>query len=316
MKEARSGSTLEKLLDRGEFVVTAELGPPRSVDGGILDEKIAALKDAADAVNVTDNQTSIVRVSSIGVATYLVRQGIEPVIQVTCRDRNRIAIQSDLLGAALGGVKNVLCITGDHQCFGDHPQAKQVYDIDSIQLVGIVKDMRDRKVFQSGQEIRNSKKAEIHEPRFLIGAVENPFADPFEWRVSRLEKKINAGADFIQTQCVYDMERFAAWMKEVVARGLHQRAKILAGLTPIRSLGMLKHMKNEVAGILIPDSLAERLRAAKDVKAEGVQICLEQIEQLRRMEGVAGIHLMTVEWEAAVAQIVGAAGLLPRPKAA
>ncbi len=316
MKEARSGSTLEKLLDRGEFVVTAELGPPRSVDGGILDQKIAALRDAADAVNITDNQTSIVRVSSIGVATYLVRQGIEPVIQVTCRDRNRIAIQSDLLGAALGGVKNVLCITGDHQCFGDHPQAKQVYDIDSIQLVGIVKDMRDRKVFQSGQEIRNSKKAEIHEPRFLIGAVENPFADPMEWRVSRLEKKINAGADFIQTQCVYDMERFAAWMKEVVARGLHQKAKILAGLTPIRSLGMLKHMKNEVAGILIPDSLAERLGAAKDVKAEGVQICLEQIEQLRRMEGVAGIHLMTVEWEAAVAQIVGAAGLLPRPKAA
>ncbi len=310
MKELKCGSALEMLLDRGEFVVTAELGPPRSVDCKVLDDKIAALKDAADAINITDNQTSIVRVSSIASALYLVDHGLEPVIQVACRDRNRIAIQSDLLGAALGGVKNILCITGDH------PQAKQVYDIDSIQLVRMARDMRDGKVFQSGQEIRNSRRAEVHEPRFLIGAVENPFADPMEWRVNRLEKKINAGADFIQTQCVYDMERFAAWMEEVVARGLHKKVKILAGLTPIRSLGMLKHMKSEVAGIIIPDSLAGRLTAAKDIKAEGVQVCLEQIAELRTMEGVAGIHLMTVEWEAAVPRIVGEAGLLPRPKAA
>jgi len=316
VSKLKSGSTLERLLDRGEFVVTAELGPPRSVDPKVLDDKISALKDSADAINITDNQTSIVRVSSIAAAAYLVRQGLEPVVQVACRDRNRIAIQSDLLGAALSGVKNILCITGDHQCFGDHPQAKQVYDIDSVQLIQMVRDMRDRGVFQGGQEIRNSKKAEIHEPRFLIGAVENPFADPMEWRVSRLEKKVNAGADFIQTQCVYDMERFAAWMREVVERGLHSRVKILAGLTPIRSLGMLKHMKENVAGIAIPDSLAERLGAAKDIKAEGLRVCLEQIERLRAMEGVAGIHLMTVEWEAAVPQIVGAAGLLPRPKAA
>ncbi len=312
----KSGSTLEKLLERGEFVVTAELGPPRSVDAGTLDEKIALLKDSADAINITDNQTSVVRISSIGTAMYLVRRDLEPVIQVACRDRNRIAIQSDLLGAALNGVRNVLCISGDHQSFGDHPQAKQVYDIDSVQLVTIVKDMRDRKVFQNGQEIRNSKKAQIREPRFLIGAVENPFADPMEWRVNRLEKKVTAGADFIQTQCVYDMDRFAAWMKEVVARGLHRKVKILAGITPIRSVGMLKYMKSNVAGVIIPDALVDRLSAARDIKAEGLAVCLEQIEQLKSMEGVAGIHLMTVEWEAAVPQIVKSAGLLPRPRAA
>jgi len=206
VSELKSDSNLEKLLTKGEFVVTGELGPPKSVDMSVLDEKIAALSGAVDAVNITDNQTAIVRISSIGTAFYVMARGLEPVVQMTCRDRNRLAIQADLLGAYLNGARNLLCLTGDHQSFGNHPQAKQVYDIDSMQLIYMVKQMRDEKIFQCGEEIRNNKKSEIHEPRFFIGAAANPFADPLEWRVSRLEKKAAAGVDFIQTQCVYDMD--------------------------------------------------------------------------------------------------------------
>jgi 5,10-methylenetetrahydrofolate reductase len=316
VSELKSDSKLEKLLARGEFVVTGELGPPKSVDMSVLDEKIGALSGAVDAVNITDNQTAIVRISSIGTAFYIMARGLEPVVQMTCRDRNRLAIQADLLGAYLNGARNLLCLTGDHQSFGNHPQAKQVYDIDSIQLIWMVKQMRDEKTFQCGEEIRNSKKAEIHEPRFFIGAAANPFADPLEWRVSRLEKKAAAGVDFVQTQCVYDMECFRRWMEEVVARGLHKKVKILAGITPVRSLGMLRYMKSSVAGISIPDSLMERFEKAADVKEEGKQFALEQIEQFRRMEGVAGVHIMAIEAEKTVRGIVEDAGLLPRPQAA
>jgi methylenetetrahydrofolate reductase (NADPH) len=316
VNELKTASRLETLLARGEFVVTAELGPPKSVDRRVLDKKIEALKNKVDATNITDNQTSIVRICSIGTGYYVQSRGIEPIVQMTCRDRNRLAIQSDLLGASLNGMKNLLCITGDHQSFGNHPQAKQVYDLDSIQLVKMVKDMRDAKVFQCGEEIRNGKDAEIFEPRFFIGAAENPFADPKEWRVDRLEKKIAAGADFIQTQCIYDLERFAEWMKEVVARGVHKKVKILAGITPIRSLGMLKYMKTSVPGISVPDSLVARISSAKNAKEEGLRFCQEQIAQFRKMEGVAGIHIMAIEWETIVPEIVEAAGLLPRPQAA
>jgi len=269
-----------------------------------------------DAVNITDNQTAIVRISSIGTAFYIMARGLEPVVQMTCRDRNRLAIQADLLGAYLNGARNLLCLTGDHQSFGNHPQAKQVYDIDSMQLIYMVKQMRDEKIFQCGEEIRNGKKAEIHEPRFFIGAAANPFADPLEWRVSRLEKKAAAGVDFVQTQCVYDMDCFRHWMEEVVARDLHKRVKILAGITPIRSLGMLRYMKSSVAGISIPDSLIERFENTADVKEEGKAFALEQIDQFRRMEGVAGVHIMAIEAEKTVRGIVQDAGLLPRPEAA
>jgi len=257
-----------------------------------------------------------VRISSIGTAFYVMSRGLEPVVQMTCRDRNRLAIQADLLGAYLNGARNLLCLTGDHQSFGNHPQAKQVYDIDSVQLIWIVKQMRDAKTFQCGEEIRNSKKSEIHEPRFLIGAAANPFVEPLEWRVSRLEKKAAAGVDFVQTQCVYDMDRFERWMSEVVARGLHKRVKILAGITPIRSLGMLRYMKDSVAGVVIPDSLVERFEGTSDAKEEGKQFALEQIERFRRMEGVAGVHIMAIEAEKTVRGIVQDAGLLPRPQAA
>jgi len=316
VSELKSESKLEKLLAQGEFVVTGELGPPKSVDMSVLDDKIGALNGAVDAVNITDNQTAIVRISSIGTAFYIMARGLEPVVQMTCRDRNRLAIQADLLGAYLNGARNLLCLTGDHQSFGNHPQAKQVYDIDSMQLIYMVKQMRDEKIFQCGEEIRNGKKAEIHEPRFFIGAAANPFADPLEWRVSRLEKKAAAGVDFVQTQCVYDMDCFRHWMEEVVARDLHKRVKILAGITPIRSLGMLRYMKSSVAGISIPDSLIERFENTADVKEEGKAFALEQIDQFRRMEGVAGVHIMAIEAEKTVRGIVQDAGLLPRPEAA
>jgi methylenetetrahydrofolate reductase (NADPH) len=316
VSELKSDSNLEKLLAKGEFVVTGELGPPKSVDMSVLDEKIAALSGAVDAVNITDNQTAIVRISSIGTAFYVMARGLEPVVQMTCRDRNRLAIQADLLGAYLNGARNLLCLTGDHQSFGNHAQAKQVYDIDSMQLIYMVKQMRDEKTFQCGEEIRNNKKSEIHEPRFFIGAAANPFADPLEWRVSRLEKKAAAGVDFVQTQCVYDMDCFQRWIEDVVSRDLHKKVKILAGITPIRSLGMLRYMKSSVAGITIPDSLIERFEKTEDVKEEGRAFALEQIEEFRRMEGVAGVHIMAIEAEKTVRGIVEEAGLLPRPQAA
>jgi 5,10-methylenetetrahydrofolate reductase len=314
VKETKTGSKLEKLFKNGEFVVTAELGPPKSVDAGVLESKVLALKGAVDAANITDNQTAIVRISSIGTGIFVRNAGIEPIIQMTCRDRNRLAIQADLLGASLNGIRNVLCLTGDHQIFGNHPGAKHVFDIDSIQLIRIVRDMRDRGVFQCGEEIRNSKKAEVLAPEFYIGGAANPFAEPFEWRVDRLEKKVRAGVDFIQTQCIYDMERFSAWMKEVVARDLHKKVKILAGVTPLKSLGMAKYMKNNVAGVTVPDYLIERLSKAEDAKTEGLKICIEQIQRFQEMEGVAGVHIMAIEWETAVRGIVEGAGLLPRPE--
>ena len=311
--ELKTESKLEKLLKRGEFVVTGELGPPKSVDPKVIDTKIESLKGAVDAANITDNQTAIVRISSIGTASYVVRKGLEPIIQMTCRDRNRLAMQADFLGAYLNDIRNLLCLTGDHQCFGNHPQTKHVYDVDSIQLIQIVKDMRDKGVFQNGEEIKNTKKAEILPPKFFIGGAENPFAEPLEWRVFRLEKKVRAGVDFIQTQCIYDMEIFSNWMKAVVARGLHEKVKILAGITPLRSVGMAKYMKESVAGVIVPDAIIERLSKAENAEREGFKICVEQIQQFREMEGVAGVHIMAIEAEKTVRGIVEAAGLLPRP---
>lgn len=303
------GSNLERVLAAGEFAVTAELGPPRSADPDVIRKKADLLKGWVDAVNITDNQTAIVRVSSIATAKLVLDLGVEPVMQMTCRDRNRLAIQSDVLGAYLLGIRNMLCLTGDHQCFGNHPTAKNVFDLDSIQLIRMVRNMRDRKIFASGEEIRNSKKAEPKEPRLFIGCAENPFADPFEFRVIRLEKKIQAGADFVQTQCVYDMERFMRWMEQVRNKGLHEKCRILAGLTPLRSAGMARHMRDEVAGIVMPNSYVERIERSKDPKNEGVAICVEQILQTREIEGVAGVHIMAVEWEEKVPEIVEKAGL-------
>jgi len=302
----KSGSNLEKLLKRGEFVVTSELGPPRGASREVVEKKAEILKGYADAFNLTDCQTAMVRLSSIAAGTILVNMGMEPIIQMTCRDRNRIAIQSDILGAAALGMKNLLCLTGDHQCFGDHPDAKGVFDIDSIQLLDIVRQMRDEKKFQSGEDIKV-------EPRLFLGAAENPFADPFKYRAIRLAKKIRAGTDFIQTQIIYNIEKFEEWMGLVRDMGLHKKVFILAGVTPIRSLGMAKYMKKNVPGMDVPDEIIKRLEGAEKKKAEGINICLDIIERVRKIEGVAGVHIMAIEWEDIVPEIVERAGLLPRP---
>ncbi|MDO8733757.1 MAG: methylenetetrahydrofolate reductase [Elusimicrobiota bacterium] len=307
----KSDSNLEKLLESGKFVVTSELGPPKSADGETVRKKAQILKGFVDAVNITDNQTAIVRMSSIAAAVIVKEIGIEPVIQVVTRDRNRIAIQSDILGAAALGIKNVLCLTGDHQKFGNHPQSKNVFDMDSIQLIQMLKNMRDEKKFQCGEEIRNSKKEPLVEPKLFIGAAANPFADPLDFRVVRLAKKISAGADFIQTQPVFDFERFEKWMNLVREKNLHKKTAILAGVMPVKSVKALFYMKNNVPGMSIPDELINRLEKASDPKEERLKICVETIEKLKKTEGIRGVHIMAVEWEEIVPEIVKRAGLSP-----
>jgi len=303
----KSGSNLEKLLRKGEFVVTSELGPPRGASRKAVEEKAELLKGYADAFNLTDCQTAMVRLSSIASGAILLDMGMEPVVQLTCRDRNRIAMQSDILGAAALGMKNLLCLTGDHQCFGDHPEAKGVFDLDSINQLDMFRQMRDEKKFQSGEELKTE------EPKLFLGAAENPFADPFQYRAARLAKKVKAGADFIQTQIIYNVEKFEQWMSMVREMGLHKKVSILAGVTPIRSLGMAKYMKKNVPGMDVPDELIKRLEGAEKKKAEGINICLEVIERVKKIEGVAGVHIMAVEWEEIVPEITERAGLLPRP---
>lgn len=298
---------LQKLLKQKVFVATAELGPPKSADAGVILEKAGILRYVADAVNITDCQTAIVRTSSIASAVLAKGKGIDPIVQMTCRDRNRIAIQSDLLGAAALGLKNILCLTGDHQKFGNHPEAKNVFDLDSVQLISMVKGMRDDKKFLNGEEMNVS-------PDFFIGCVENPFADPFEVRAPRLAKKVLAGADFCQTQIIYNVDKFEKWMTEVRKLDVHKKAYILAGVAPLKSVGMAKYMKKFVPGMDVPDEYIERMQQAKDPKDEGIQICVDIIKKVRKIQGVAGVHIMAIEWEEAVPVITERAGLLPRPE--
>ena len=311
----KSGSRLERVLAEGHFAVTSELGPPKSADVEVIKKKAAHLKGMVDAVNITDNQTAIVRMSSMAAGLIAQQEtGLEPVMQITCRDRNRLAMQADVLGAYALGVRNILCLTGDHQSFGNHPTAKNVFDMDSIQLIEMLRRMRDEGKFACGDEIRASKKAEIVAPKIFIGAAANPFGDPFEFRVVRLAKKVAAGADFIQTQCIFDMDRFGKWLASACERGLHKKTSILAGVTPFKSFRMAAYMRDNVAGITVPDELVDRMEKAENGPEEGIKICVEQIQQLREMEGVAGIHLMAIEWEARVPEILERAGLLPRPE--
>jgi len=310
----KSGSRLERVLSAGKFAVTGELGPPKSADVEIIKKKAGHLKGMVDAVNITDNQTAIVRMSSIGAGLLAMQEGLEPVIQITCRDRNRLAIQADVLGAHALGLRNILCLSGDHQCFGNHATSKNVFDIDSLQLVAMLKQMRDEQTFACGDAIRNTKKQPVVEPRPFIGAAANPFGDPFAFRVIRLAKKIKAGADFIQTQCIYDMERFKKWMAEVCNRGLHEQVYILAGVTPLKSARMAEYMRDCVAGLTVPDHYIERLKNAEDPKEEGLQIAIEQMQELKELPGISGIHVMAIEAESTVPGLVEKAGLLPRPE--
>ncbi len=314
----KSGSTLEKVLRAGQFAATAELGPPKNADAEVIRKKAALLKGYCDGANITDNQTAIVRMSSIAAAAIAVREGLEPIMQMTCRDRNRLAMQSDILGAYALGIRNLLCLSGDHQQFGNHPTAKNVYDLDSMSLLQMVKGLRDDNRFQCGEEIKGVN------PRFFIGAAENPFADPFEFRPYRLAKKAQAGADFIQTQLIYNVPKFKEFMKRVVDLGVHEKVYILAGVGPLKTAGAAKYMRDQVPGMDVPDEIVKRMEEAgkgiEDKKAkaaaareEGIKICVELIQQMREIPGVAGVHIMAIEWEEAVPIIAEKAGLLPRP---
>ena len=304
-----SDSRLEKILEKGEFAVTSECGPPRGADPEVIKKKGELIKEAVDAINVTDNQTSMVRMSSFSSCVILKQMGINPVLQMVTRDRNRIAIQSDILGAAALGLNNILCLSGDHQKFGDHSTAKNVYDMDSIHLIQTVKQMRDEGKFLGGEELKGV-------PRFFIGAAANPFADPFESRVVRLAKKVAAGVQFIQTQCIFNLDRFSKWMEQVRDRGLHEKVHILGGVTPMKSVGMANYMKKMVPGMDVPDELIARIKGVDKEKRseEGIKIAVETIQQLKEIEGIHGVHIMAIEWEEMVPRIAKEAGLLPRPQ--
>ena len=302
----KAGSNLEKVFEAGEFAVTAEIGPPQSANPEPLVHHAKMMKGSADAFNLTDNQTAVVRLSSIASAAIIMKEGIEPVIQMTCRDRNRIALQSDLLGASAIGVKNVLCLTGDHQTFGNEKAAKSVFDFDSVSELYTFDKLR-KEGLQSGGNVIEDK------PKIYLGCAENPFATPYEFRTTRLAKKINAGADFVQTQAIFDMDMFESWMDEVRGRGLDKKVHILAGVIPIKTAGAARYMKNKVPGMIVPDYIIDRMKNATDAKEEGIKLCVEQIETLKNIKGVHGVHIMAVMWEEMVPRIGEMAGLLPRP---
>jgi methylenetetrahydrofolate reductase (NADPH) len=304
-----SESNLAKILKAGHFAFTGELGPPRGANVDHVREKAAPLKGMVDSVNITDNQTAMVRMSSWAAALIAIQEGLEPNYQMVCRDRNRLAMQADILGAYAHGIRNMLCLSGDHQQFGDHPNAKGVYDIDFIQLIAMTKRMRDEGLFLSGAKMDGA-------PQMFIGAAANPFAEPFEWRVHRLAKKIEAGADFIQTQCIYNMEKMREWIRQANDMGLTEKTYILAGVTPMKSLGMARYMKSKVPGMDVPDDVIKRLQGVDKKKQadEGIKMACEQIEEFKEMKGVAGVHLMAIEWEHRVPEIAELAGVLPRPQ--
>jgi methylenetetrahydrofolate reductase (NADPH) len=306
----KTKSNIERLLEKGSFVVTSECGPPRGADAEAVRKKGSLLKGFVDAVNVTDNQTSVVRMSSFSSCVILKEMGFDPILQMVCRDRNRIAMQSDILGASALGINNILCLSGDHQTFGDNPRAKNVFDIDSIQLIQTVRTLRDEGKFLGGDEVKGK-------PALFIGAAENPFADPFEIRAMRLGKKVKAGCEFLQTQCIYNVEKFGKWMQMVRDRGLHEKCAILAGVTPLKSAGMASYMKKNVPGMDVPDELIARLKGVPKEKQaeEGIKVCVEMIQQLKEIPGVRGVHIMAIEWEEKVGEITKAAGLYPRPAA-
>lgn len=297
-------SHLQAVLQRGRFAVTAEIGPPRGANIAPIRRKARLLREWVDAANITDSQSAVVRMPSWAGCLVAMQEGVEPVMQLQCRDRNRIALQSDLLGAAALEIPNVLLLTGDHPRFGDHPEAKAVFDLDSIQLIWTARTMREQRKLLSGRDLKPA-------PDWFIGAVENPFAPPRKWRAERLGKKVAAGAQFCQTQFIFDVNLFAAWMQDVRDLGLDKRCFILAGVGPIKSLRALEHMRNEVPGMYIPDAVVRRLHGVPPdrVAAEGARLCSEIIAEVKAMPGVAGVHVMAFNWEDAIPEILESAGL-------
>jgi methylenetetrahydrofolate reductase (NADH) len=301
-------SRLKKVLQQGAFAVTAECGPPKGADPQGIEKKGKMLKRFVDSLNVTDNQTGVVRLSSLAACAILLQGGLDPVLQMVTRDRNRIALQSDILGASALGIRNILCLSGDHQSFGNQPQAKGVFDIDSMQLIQLVRQMRDKGTILGGEKLTEP-------PRLFVGAVENPFADPLSYRVLRLEKKAAAGAEFIQTQSIYNRARFTEWIEQVCDRGIHERVPLLGGVTPLKSARMAEYMSEQVAGMDIPDEIIKRMKSVPSDKQreEGIKIAIETIGLLKETKGIHGVHVMAVGWEDVVPQLVEESGLMPRP---
>ncbi|MCE5199458.1 MAG: methylenetetrahydrofolate reductase [Armatimonadota bacterium] len=300
-----SESNLERLLTDGQFVVCGEMSPPQGADKAAILKKCDYFRNVVDAVNLTDNQTAIVRMSSVMSSVFALEGGVEPIMQITCRDRNRLAQQSDILGAYAAGVRNVLCLTGDYMTFGNHPDAKGVFDLDSVQLIHTVADMNEGR-FLCGEEMKTP-------PRMFIGGAANPFAEPFDLRIMRLGKKIHAGMRFVQTQPVFDFPRFDRWIKAVRDEGYDREAYILAGVMPVKSVKALDYMRESVPGMSIDDEYIDRMKSADDPKEEGVRICVETIKRLKETPGVSGVHIMPVMWESITPRIVEESGLLPRP---
>ena len=309
MSEPKTPSKLEKILRAGHPAVSSECGPPRGSDASHIIKKAEMIRNHVDAINITDNQTSVTRLCSLASCIHLKLMGVEPILQMVTRDRNRTALQSDILGAASFDIFNILCLSGDHQVFGDNPKGQNVFDLDSMQLIQTVRHMRDEGKFLGGDPIERP-------PRMFVGAAANPFADPFEIRVPRLAKKIAAGVEFIQSQCIYNVEKFERWLQLAGDRGLTEKAFILAGVTPFKSVGMAKYMKNRVPGMDVPDEVIKRLSGVpKDKQAEeGLTICVETIQRLKEVKGVRGFHIMAIEWEEKVPEIVERSGLYPRPQ--
>ncbi|HEY3417576.1 MAG TPA: methylenetetrahydrofolate reductase, partial [Armatimonadota bacterium] len=295
-------SNLQRLLESGTFVITTEVGPPKGADPEAVRKAARAVRGAVDAANITDNQTAVVRMSSIACATLVQQEGLEAVIQMTVRDRNRIGLQSDLLGASALGIRNAVCMSGDHPINGNHPGTKPVYDLDSITWLQTAAAMVRDGVFQCGEEIKSP-------PDIFVGAVENPFAPPYDYRVTRVAKKVQAGAKFIQTQCVFDLSFLRRFMADIVAQGLHEQVKILVGITPLKSAKMARHMQTNVPGLILPEELAVRMEQAADPKEEGINIAVETIQAVREIPGIAGVHLMPVAWESVTPVVVERAGL-------
>ena len=302
-----SNSRLERALESGRFAVTAELNPPDSADPESVYERAIVLAEVCDGINATDASGANVHMSSVGVCALLTRAGYEPVMQISCRDRNRIALQGDLLGAAAMGVRNVLCLTGDGVETGDHPEANPVFDLDSVTLLQTARSMCENGRFMSGRELEVA-------PRFFLGAAANPFVPPFDYRPARLAKKVRAGANFIQTQFCFDVPRLQQFMQAVRDLGLVEKVSILVGVGPLRSARAAEWMRNNVPGVYIPDAIIARLKgvSADRQSAEGKRLCVEIIGQVREISGVSGVHVTAYRQEELVAEIIHEAGLLPR----
>jgi methylenetetrahydrofolate reductase (NADPH) len=300
-----SGSRLERVLKSGRFAVTAELNPPDSADPHAVYDRALVLSTVCDAINATDASGANCHMSSVGICALLTRAGYEPVYQISCRDRNRIAIQGDVLGAAAMGVKNVLCLTGDGVQAGDQPEAKPVFDFDSMTLLKTIRTMRDKGHFLSGRKLDQP-------PKLFVGAAENPFVPPYDFRPHRLGKKIAAGAEFFQTQYCFDVPRLREFMAQVRDLGYDKKAYILVGVGPLRSAKIAEWMRTNVPGVWIPDKIVNRLKGAQKQVLEGKKLCIEIIQQVREIVGVSGVHVMAYRQEELVAEIIEDAGLLPR----